>query len=40
LSDLTIDRVFEQGLHEFLTQFMRGNADIARAISDDYRFQR
>jgi uncharacterized alpha-E superfamily protein len=40
LADLTIDRVFEQGLHEFLTEFTRCNAAIARAIADDYRFQR
>ena len=40
LGKLTIDRVFERGLHEFLTEFTRCNAAIARAIADDYRFQR
>ncbi|MGN3974094.1 alpha-E domain-containing protein [Tsuneonella sp. SYSU-LHT278] len=40
LADLTIEQVFDQGLHQFLTGFMRGNADIARAIADDYRFLR
>ena len=38
LGDLTIEQVFEQGLHEFLTQFMRANTEIARAIAADYRF--
>ena len=37
---LTIDRVFEQGLHQFLNAFMQCNAGIAEAIADDYRFQR
>jgi len=40
LGALTIETVFEQGLHEFLTGFMRSNAEIARAIADDYRFLR
>jgi uncharacterized alpha-E superfamily protein len=40
LRDLTIDQVFERGLHEFLTEFERCNAAIARAIADDYRFLR
>jgi len=38
LQDLTIERIFDKGLHEFLTEFERGNADIARAITADYRF--
>ena len=38
LSSLTIDDIFEQGLHEFLIDFTRSNAAIANAISSDYRF--
>lgn len=38
LADLTIDDVFDQGLHEFLTGFMDCNAAIASAIGEDYRF--
>lgn len=38
LRDLTVDAVFEQGLHQFLLDFMATNAGIAQAIGDDYRF--
>ena len=38
IADLTIDEVFEQGLHEFLVDFTDSNAAIGRAIADDYRF--
>ena len=38
LSDLTIEQVFDQGLHEFLTGFINCNAAIASAIAEDYRF--
>lgn len=38
LADLTIEQVFDQGLHEFLTGFMNCNAAIASAIAEDYRF--
>lgn len=40
LSGMTIDRVFDDGLHQFLTQFMACNAAIAGAIADDFRFMR
>ncbi len=40
LSSLSVDAVYEQGLHEFLTDFERRNAAIAQAISADYRFLR
>ncbi len=40
LERMTIDQVFEQGLHEFLTEFEAGNAAIARSIAIDYRFLR
>jgi uncharacterized alpha-E superfamily protein len=40
LASLTIEKVFEQGLHQFLTEFTRCNAGIAAAIADDFRFQR
>lgn len=39
ISDLTVDQIFDQGLHEFLIDFLARNAAIARAISQDYRFQ-
>lgn len=38
INDLSIEDVFDQGLHEFLTDFMRRNASIGHAISEDYRF--
>ena len=38
LSERTIDSIFDQGLHEFLRQFMASNAAIGAAISEDYRF--
>ncbi len=38
LSDMTIDQVFDQGLHEFLIDFMSRNAAIGNAIAQDYRF--
>lgn len=38
LGQLTIEEVFDIGLHEFLTDFMSRNAGIAGAIADDYRF--
>ena len=40
LGGLAVAQVFEQGLHEFLTEFTRCNAAIALAISNDYRFLR
>ncbi len=38
LTDLTIEQVFEQGLHEFLVDFTLSNSAIAEAIAKDYRF--
>lgn len=38
LADLTIERIFEVGLHEFLTDFMARNSAIASAVATDYRF--
>lgn len=38
IADLTIDDVFEQGLHEFLVDFTASNAAIGDAIAKDYRF--
>ena len=35
---LTVDEIFDQGLHEFLIDFMARNAAIANAITEDYRF--
>ncbi|WP_338446411.1 alpha-E domain-containing protein [Pelagerythrobacter marensis] len=38
LSDLTIDEIFERGLHDFLRDFTQANDAIAKGIADDYRF--
>ncbi|MEM7780673.1 MAG: alpha-E domain-containing protein [Pseudomonadota bacterium] len=38
LEGLSVDDIFDQGLHEFLTDFMARNAAIANAIGEDYRF--
>lgn len=38
ISDLTVERIFDQGLHEFLIDFMARNSAIAEAIGEDYRF--
>lgn len=38
LGELTIEGIFEQGLHEFLLEFMEANHAIARATAEDYRF--
>ena len=38
ISSLTIDDIFDRGLHEFLIDFMARNAAIADAIAHDYRF--
>lgn len=38
LHQLTIDQIFDQGLHEFLVEFSATNAAIGNAIADDYRF--
>lgn len=38
ISDLTVDQIFEAGLHEFLVDFLARNAAISHAIAQDYRF--
>jgi uncharacterized alpha-E superfamily protein len=38
ISQLSVDQIFDQGLHEFLIDFLARNAAIARAIAQDYRF--
>lgn len=38
ISNLTVDDIFDRGLHEFLIDFMARNAAIADAIAEDYRF--
>ncbi|NTZ42842.1 alpha-E domain-containing protein [Altererythrobacter sp. SALINAS58] len=40
LSSLTIEEIFDMGLHQFLLEFMASNAGIAAAIAEDYRFLR
>ncbi|MGY6552231.1 MAG: alpha-E domain-containing protein [Erythrobacter sp.] len=39
INHLTVDEIFDQGLHEFLVDFMASNVAIASAISSDYRFR-
>ncbi|MCR6672099.1 alpha-E domain-containing protein [Devosia ginsengisoli] len=38
LRSATIADIFEEGLHEFLTEFLRSNAALADQIAVDYRF--
>lgn len=38
INHLSVDEIFEQGLHEFLVDFMASNVGLANAISFDYRF--
>lgn len=38
LNDKSIEDIFDQGLHEFITEFLAGNRGIADAIATDYRF--
>ncbi|MCP9222659.1 alpha-E domain-containing protein [Erythrobacter sp. LQ02-29] len=38
LANLSVEDIFDRGLHEFLTEFMQSNAAIAQAIGEDYRF--
>jgi uncharacterized alpha-E superfamily protein len=38
ISHLTVDQIFEAGLHEFLIDFLARNVSIAQAIAEDYRF--
>lgn len=38
ISHLSVDEIFEGGLHEFLVDFLARNNAIARAIAEDYRF--
>ena len=38
LADVSVEQIFEVGLHQFLVDFNNTNASIAQAIADDYRF--
>jgi len=38
IDDLTVDQIFDQGLHQFLSDFRARNGAIAHAIGEDYRF--
>ena len=38
LESSTIQSVFDEGLHEFLSGFLKQNAEVAAAIEQDYRF--
>ncbi|MCK0169049.1 alpha-E domain-containing protein [Jannaschia sp. S6380] len=40
LGQATIQGIFETGLHEFLQDFLRRNAELAAQIETDYRFSR
>ena len=38
VSGLSVEQIFDQGLHEFLIEFTAHNAAISAAITEDYRF--
>lgn len=38
LTDTTVDRIFEYGLHEFLTEFINRNNQITDALAESYNF--
>jgi uncharacterized alpha-E superfamily protein len=38
IADMTVERIFENGLHQFLIDYTARNAAIAEAIGEDYRF--
>ena len=38
IAELTVESIFDQGLHEYLIGFMARNAAIGNAIAEDYRF--
>jgi len=38
LADKSVEDVFNQGLHQFLVEFIADNAKLAGAIAEDYRF--
>ncbi len=38
VSEMNVEHIFENGLHEFLVDFRARNAAIANAIAEDYRF--
>jgi len=38
IGHLTVDQIFEAGLHEFLVDFLARNGALAQAIAEDYRF--
>ncbi len=38
INELTVEDIFEQGLHEFLLDYIGRNAAIGTAIGEDYRF--
>lgn len=38
LNGKSVEDIFDQGLHQFLLEFIAGNQSIASAISTDYRF--
>jgi uncharacterized alpha-E superfamily protein len=39
LSSRTMDSIFQQGLHEFLTDFVARNNRVTEALSADYHFR-
>lgn len=38
IHDSTIEQIFDEGLHQFITQFIACNQQVAQAIERDYRF--
>ena len=40
LSEKNIDQIFDEGLHEYIQNFLLQNAELARQVEVDYRFYR
>ena len=38
LRDTSIDTIFDEGLHEFIIDFIRSNTQLGAQIEQDYRF--
>jgi len=40
LFEKDIDQIFDEGLHEYIQNFLLLNAELARQVEVDYRFYR
>jgi uncharacterized alpha-E superfamily protein len=38
LSTASMDKIFQSGLHEFLSEFIQRNNDLSSAIATDFHF--